>query len=666
MPFCVSLQGIQTYSVELKRVDLKAARTHLILSSFLVCFTLVNISGQSGTFDLGESSRPKTDTLLVSVADTSDVYFFYPRNPGQEYSDSDTLLGRYFLQYDPSRQQEMPYGNLGNLGTAVVPLSYQLADYRGFHVGIDPYSLYRFNSEDFAYLRSGQPLTRAYFSQGNNQENTYFKLQFSRNFIDGFNLNIQYQRINNQGLYTYQRAINNALGFGLWYKTPKQRYQAFLTYFNHSHDHENNLGISAEPRGPNGLPVVTDPITLSVRSQSATTAIKDNEWRYIHYYKLRSERDSSQQTRRAILIHHQAKLLQARYKFFDETVGSQAFSYGPLLVDERGLRHYLEHRQLTNEAKLVSYKPAKPDSTGTLTQRDLIEIGLEHRWHRIYQEPQEEESLQNLFLKGRIKWAPTPSLLLDVQAYYALGVDRNTYRLEGKLLFDLKKLGNLEANLVQQRIPPTRIQERLYVSQQLIWDNDFVAPFETQITGKYELPQWRLSVQGRYQLINNLIYFDQNGLARQADQATSILGLSARWNLKWWKLHLDNWAVAQQTGSTEIQIPNLFTQHSLYFYGPLFKEVMLAKIGFDFRFLTDYPLYAYQPLTGQFYLQTVDQSDYPLLLDFFLGFKVQKFRFQFRFENLLTFLLDDYYYFAADHPIPQFGLRFGIAWEFLE
>ena len=631
----------------------------------LACSLSFTLFGQSGTFDLGESARPETDTILVSVADTSDVYFFYPSEPGQEYADPDTVLGEYFSQYDPTRQQEEPYGNLGNLGTAVVPLTYQLADYRGFNVGINPYSLYRFSTQEFAFLRSGQPLTRAYFSQGNNQENTYFKLNFSRNFIDGFNLNIQYQRINNQGLYTFQRATTNALGFGLWYKTPKQRYQAFFTYLNHSQDQENNLGITAEPIGTNGLPVVTDPVTLSVRSQTATTALKDNEWGFTHYYKLRSERDSVQTDRRAILIHHQARLLNATYKFFDESAVGQTAAYGPLLVDDRGLRHFFQHRQLTNEAKLVSYKPAKPDSTGAKTQRDLIEVGIEHRLHRIDQEPNEAENVQNLFLKGRIKLAPTPRLLFDVSAYYGLGANRNTYRLEGDLLLDFK-LGRLKANLIQQRIPPTRIQQQLYVSQQLVWDNTFDAPFETQITGTYEIPQWQLSLQGRYQLLNNLIYFGEDGLAAQSDQAISVLQASARWNLKWWKLHLDNWVVAQQTGATELQLPNLYTQHSLYFYGLLFKEVMLARIGVDFRFLSDYPLYAYQPLTGQFYLQTTDESDFPLFLDFFLAFKVQKFRFQFRFENLLTFVLDDYYYFAADHPVPQFGLRFGIAWEFLE
>jgi hypothetical protein len=76
---------------------------------------------------------------------------------------------------------------------------------------------------------------------------------------------------------------------------------------------------------------------------------------------------------------------------------------------------------------------------------------------------------------------------------------------------------------------------------------------------------------------------------------------------------------------------------------------------------------AYQPVTGQFHLQdTLSQQPYPWA-DVFVAFKVQTFRFFFRYENAYTFIDNTkVFYQTAWHPQPFGGFRLGVAWRFLD
>ena len=94
---------------------------------------------------------------------------------------------------------------------------------------------------------------------------------------------------------------------------------------------------------------------------------------------------------------------------------------------------------------------------------------------------------------------------------------------------------------------------------------------------------------------------------------------------------------------------------------------MLLNLGVDFRINSEFRPDAYQPLTWQFHLQdTLTQKPYPWL-DVFAAFKVQSFRFFFRYENLQTLWNNsDVFYQTASHPQPFGSIRLGIAWRFLD
>ncbi|MCB0643161.1 MAG: hypothetical protein KDC44_16045, partial [Phaeodactylibacter sp.] len=530
------------------------------------------------------------------------------------------------------------------------------------------FDLYRLDHSNFPFYRVEQTFSRAYFTQGTTQEDTYFKGQFSREFDNNINLTLDYSKINNQGDLLYQRATNIAFGLGLWYQSRGKRYQNFFTFISNSNEIEDNGGIEGELIASDGQIAIVNPVLLTVRSQSAKTRYATEEWAFTQSFKPLNATDSLHRQVEGdnvpLLIKHEFRYQNGSYKFYDEDAFSDQELYGNYATDERGIRQFISYRTFQNEVRLASYQVSK-DSLGSLQTRNLLEAGLRHQYFNIYQEP---ETIQrhNLFVVGKLRLSLSDRLSLNGQAHYGLLANRNDYQIKADLLLNFGKVGKFSAGLLNQQYSPSILEEQLFINQKQFWENDFDKTITTTLSAKYEFPFFKLSAEGRYHLLNNYVYFDTSSIVQQTGIPISIPQLILRGQFKVWRFYLDNEVNLQALTEDLIRLPNYYSKHSLYYFGPLFKQAMEARIGFDLRMNSDFLLNAYQPVIGQFYLQNEQTSEWQYLLDVFVNFKVQKFRFTFRFENLLPWLTRDYYYLTAHHPIIQSGLRFGIAWEFVD
>lgn len=368
---------------------------------------------------------------------------------------------------------------------------------------------------------------------------------------------------------------------------------------------------------------------------------------------------------RTFTFYHQIAWRTSSFKFSD-TEPDSAF-YGSFLVDSRGLRHFLKVRTLENTFKLQTFK-LRQDGTHA-SESDLLEVGLVHSLHLIDQEPLARRTQNDLFLTGRLNFSPGQRMQLHSYAHLGIGANAGDFRLSGELFLDLKKVGNLRLEAVNQLYTPSLLDQQFYVTEQVVWQNDFQKTLETSLSATYALPKQHFSVTGQYHLLSNLVYFDTAGLPRQSG-AFSVLQLIFRKDFQVGGWHLDNWAGLQQVTSEVLPLPQLYSRHSLYWQGRVFRKVMLAKLGLDARLTTNYDAPAYQPLTGRFYLQHEQTLPFTPLLDAFLSFQVKTFRFFVKIENLLTFPSQQYYYQTAGYPLPfglaNGGIRFGISWRLVD
>jgi Putative porin len=669
----------------------------------------------------GGAGVPGTQRLTL---DTSDIYFFFADEPNFVFPFSDSLLGNLH-QYDPIRQQPFDFASLGNLGSATRPLFFQPTWRRGFDVGLHQFDPYLLTTADVRYYKITQAYTQGNFTQGTTQSDAQFNVRFSRNFANGLNFSIEHRRINNIGAYDTQLAKNIATAAGMWIHPKSGRYDGYLSVVTNANEQQNNGG-AAEDLSTG----VIDAFQVDTYLSTANTRHSNRELAYTQYFYLNGGRQTVDGRRQAVkeregerpvigggqpdslakdslkirtpksfqadsvshrltstahrepstvnrqfTLYHQIAWRKEAYKFSDKSPDTTYYN-DIFLVDTRGLRQFLEVRKLENSFKLQTFKlkSDKPDITATNDralprQSDLLEVGLLHSMNFVEQEPVDTSIIHNLFLTGRLNFSPSERLRLNTYAHLAIGANAGDFRLSGELFLNLKKIGTLQVEAVNQLYSPSLLPQRFYVTQKEVWKNSFRKTLETSVSGTYSLPQWQFSVGGQYHLLNNLVYFDSLGLPRQSG-TFSIVQLTAKKDFSLGPLHLDNAAFLQQTTSDVLPLPQFYTKHSLYLEGKIFKKVMLTKIGVDARLIAPYKAPGYNPLIGQFFIQKEQELPFTPLLDAFLSFKVKTFRFFFKVENLLTYPLQTYFYQTANYPMPfgykNGGMRMGISWRLVD
>jgi hypothetical protein len=372
--------------------------------------------------------------------------------------------------------------------------------------------------------------------------------------------------------------------------------------------------------------------------------------------------------KRTLRATHTFAWNQQRYKFADQGTGANGLGddldfFDPIFVtDFRGIRHFVSLDRIDNSFTINTFKTKNQGRPS-----DLLAVGLTHSYFKVNQEPREFK-VSNLFLTGNL--AITPSEKFAFTAQGALGVLDNIgeYQLQGELSLGLGKAGQLRASLLSQIRPPALLFDQLFVSKRQVWDNDFAKPLENTLSATYALPLIGLEATARAHVVNNYLYFDQNGVAAQTTSPLQVTQLLVQENIKWGSLRFDNTVALQQANRDDVfRLPKWFSKNSLYFSGKVFKKRMLLNAGVDFRINSEFRPDGYHPLSWQFHLQdSLSQKPYPWI-DLFASFKVQSFRGFVRYENCATWWdKTQVFYQTASHPHPFGALRFGIAWRFMD
>lgn len=599
--------------------------------------------------------------------DTFGVFEFNAVNPLLEKPYSDSLLGNYFQQYDPTRHRDLDWMQLGILGSAHQPLAYQPQRRQGFDVGLHQYELYYTQAKDLHFYRLQKAYTNLSYTQGAEQADGYATAQFSRNFAKGLNYTLDYKRINQLGStaqYPNQNNRHTAFATGLWWHSAKGRYDGFLAYAANTTDHEDNGGLETEPERGGEFNSAS---SADVFLDNARTRHARREWSYTQHYRVGGDVDSTGRQRRAYTLAHQFTYENSAYKYHDTySIADTSFynRFPSLLNDERGVRYFLRHQRVENAFRISTFKLSASDKQNKArSQKDLFEVGLRQAYHRLRQEPG-DTVINNLFLEGKAGFRPSERL--DLQAEAQLGLlwgNAGDYRVSGVLFFDAGKLGRLSANLSNQLYSPTLMQSELLLNQRPVWDKDFKKTLETNLSVTYALPAWKFEVTGGYHLLNNLIYFDSLATPQQTGVPVSILQLVVKKDFRVWRLHLDNVLALQQASEDVVRLPQLFGKHSFYYAGLWFK-VLDVRLGVDLRYTTDYYANYYNPVIGQFQLQ--DRFNVPLYpaLDAYFSMRVTKLRAFIKWENFSsTFITDRLFYLSPYYAQPSAGIRWGIKWR---
>lgn len=626
----------------------------------------------------GGTLASRDSSSFERVPDTVRITYVLAENPGQEYIFSDTLLNQQFQQYDPARKRLLPYANLGNPGSAARPIVFEMQNRRGFDVGFHQYDIYNNTPEDIAFYTLKPAYTKAEYSQGNDQNDSRIDAVFGRKFAGGLSMSILYNRLihslensaltlNQNIFYPYQSARHTNIGLGLRFQSKNKRYDAFLRYNYNQNRAIDHGGIIASAVTDsllmNGDTLEGASLPVYQPAETSVTNYTQQVISYTHYYDL-GRVDSLGNVKRSYQLSHEFQLTSSRYKF-SETSPDTAFYSAFLITDNRGLRQYTELNAIENHFT-ISTSRSKENNKAVKKQSDLLKVGLLQRQNKVQLEPI-DTTIQNLFLTGQFNFAPNDRLNIQTYAHLGLWNQAGDYQIKGDFFLDLKQLGQLKLYANQQLFEPSLIQTRNYITETLLWDNDFRKTLETQIGGTWSRPAWKFSVTANYFLLNNYIYFDATFQPQQFTSAFSIGQLIIQKDIQFGRFHLDNIVTLQQNSTSALlRLPTLMTQNSLYFEGYIFKKKMFTRIGLDLLLQSDYFADSYQPAIGQFYVQNTREVELYPAVDAFFNLKVDRFRAFFKMENLTSLLTTDIYYQTPNFPQKEMYFRFGIVWMFLD
>jgi len=175
----------------------------------------------------------------------------------------------------------------------------------------------------------------------------------------------------------------------------------------------------------------------------------------------------------------------------------------------------------------------------------------------------------------------------------------------------------------------------------------------------------RFSIGGEMNQISGYTYFDSTFSPKQFDSTLTIYSAFIQKDFHLKHFHFNNKITWQQASNEVIHLPQLVTNHSIYYTGKWFSKVMEVQIGFDVSFYSSYYADAYMPALGQYYLQNKKQiGNYPFI-DFFFNMKVKHANVFFKSEHVNSGFMGAYY-LAPHMPAPDRSFKVGIRWLFYD
>jgi hypothetical protein len=643
-------------------------------------------SGSGGGSSMGRSGGTGGNQRDIEP-DTFPMFFHFPGDKNKVYPFLDSSLTNDFHQHDPARKRSFEYFNLGFPGSPAYPIYYKPVQRKGFDLGLHAFDLYLLTADRVPAYSLKRAFTQTSFYQTGEQNDGFFGIQFSRNFAQGINFSIDYNRLNqigNASHFSNQKSRTSSLGINFWIKPEKGRYESYLIMAQNGILQRENGGIIALP-DPGA-----DFFSLSlatVQLKNGASEMKQQEFSIRQFFTILPRKPAPVPVDSALLnrvtdslslrprpvtpvkpdtlaggylkLAHRLGWKNSFYLFYDDALTENNINnyYKSFATDPRGLRNRIQANTLDNSLYIQT-------QIGKKWIVD-VEAGLSQQLHFLKLEPG-DSTVHNLSLDGSASLKYSERLSLSGKANFQILDNRGDYFISGDMKLGLGKWGNILVTAFNQLASPDLIQKQFFVSQRPIWENDFKRSLTTQIGGEMDISRFKSNLGLTLSVIDNAIYYNVDGKPAQVDAPVSILQSSYKQQIQFGKFSWEGIFVFQIANREDVlSLPRLWTRHTLSLNTRLFK-VLETRMGVEFRYFTPFSTYTYFPLTAQFQLNGGNpDAPYPLL-DAFASFKITKFRIFLKFEDISAAFLQTRYSQVYRYYLPTGGLRFGFKWRFLQ
>lgn len=613
---------------------------------FLSVVTTVSAQQNDPELPIGSTRQ---DTVLeqgILPLDTAvPMTYVLISNPDQSFTFSDT-----FQWEDNKHIPILGYqAHLGNLGSATRSLAPSINNAIGFHTGWTQYDPYYLHQESFRYYNQDVPVSQIKYSQAG-QEDTYLTLDFGRSFAKGFNLSVAYRRINQVGEFLHQRQKDTGFSVGLWHDAPSGKYDAFYNYLNNAIVAEENGGVSdpdsiGNPRWPDeSIPVY---LSNSPIDASAITTHKHRSFLTKQIFHVLPDTSGF-----GMDIWLQGKFSTGLFKYVDEDIIESAITYyGPgYLLDERGIRQYTFLTENVWSAGVsLPWKAAHSTLNASLKYRGIL----------LQQEPT-ERNITELYLdaSGEFQWIEPLKLKGDLSL--GLGQAEGVFSFHAEADLKTGILGHLLGYWSIASRKPYMVESTLYVSQQLVYQTDFLNPFTSEFGVTWDLRKEKMQAGVKWLLFDNYIYFDSIAFPQQREGSFSLRRLFLTKEFDYKKVGFKGSIFWQPDSPEEIAVPDLWYSASLYGRINIFDKKVVLMPGADITYNGGFNGISYFPVNGRYHL--TDGADIPesFRIDVGIGLQIRFIKAFARMEDFVGLFKDRILYQADLYPHYRGYFKFGI------
>ena len=171
--------------------------------------------------------------------------------------------------------------------------------------------------------------------------------------------------------------------------------------------------------------------------------------------------------------------------------------------------------------------------------------------------------------------------------------------------------------------------------------------------------------------IENYTYFnsDLQSKAVQHFETVNYFKIKAHNKIKFGYFALDTDLIYQQVmnGASIYKLPDAIARSTFYFSKVFFeKKSLFLQTGVTLKYFTAYNANNFNPVLGEFTLQTTDLVGGKPIFDAFINAQIRRTKLYFTFENIFQLTKKNYYYATPNKPYTDFNIKFGFIWNFFK
>ncbi len=547
-----------------------------------------------------------------------------------------------------------------NIGSVNVPLGIRTSF---FNIGYDIYNYYNLNSSFYSLDLKERYYSQIKFLLGTRKEQM-LSIEHQQKIYKGLSLGIIYRSIGSPGFYN--RQLNSITNFTakVNFESQDKSYVGTISYFTNRIIAQENGGIVydslLEVFGGQERSV---PVNLFGSEHRIRTkgVVLNQSYNFIKHCGTDSTNEILGRAK-FVGVHYLGEVSRQSFVFIDSEIDS-GFYMNNNLLDTLGYDS-LVFKKFTNEFDFLVRH------FRIFNRHEFFEanfkMGGEVNFYKSHQYVLDtsfyNNSINAVLSFGNLKkWNLTSSFrkLIDSR-------NKKPYIFDTRLVCKFNTvISKSGLSFINQTLPPEYISE-LFYSNHFIWRNDFKNRKETVIKlfANFFNDQFSFSVS-RY-FVNGYIYNDEFLKTPVQDQSNlEITKGQLDINYKLFKWHLVSENIYNfSVDNAVIRFPKFDLSNTVYYKDQFFKKALTASIGAQCHYQSAFYANAFNPATGQTYIQNeVKIGDYPYV-HVFLDIEIKSAKLFFKVEHINAGMGDRNYFYMPHYPTPPRTFKFGLEWTF--